>query len=231
MNRALAAAALLSLLAACDEPAPRKPPPPAPSHMPPAVAAEAVGAGREALAPIEWREKRQAFFYKGQPLKTARLWTFDGSTDGFVLSGGTTTPLEDGGARLQNDLFDPVLLSPKALALDGSRYPLVLVRLTRAKASLTPGWDGTLFYATAGHGMSQNFSASPALGGDPQVGETRILVYDMAHPTRGGADWSTSLIDQIRIDTDDQPGGEFVLRQVAIAENPDPAGLPPKPEP
>jgi len=30
-------------------------------------------------------------------------------------------------------------------------------------------------------------------------------------------DWNASLIDCIRIDTDDGPGGRFLLRQVAIA--------------
>nr|MEA2799634.1 hypothetical protein [Phenylobacterium sp.] len=43
----------------------------------------------------------------------------------------------------------------------------------------------------------------------------------------GGPDWTQSNIDQIRFDVEDKPGGAFVIRQVAIAENPDPAALGP----
>ena len=58
-----------------------------------------------------------------------------------------------------------------------------------------------------------------------------ILAYDMAHPRFGGDDWTKSLIDQIRLDTDDGAGSRFRLREIAIVENPDPDVLkaPPRP--
>ena len=57
-------------------------------------------------------------------------------------------------------------------------------------------------------------------GADPGVNETVVLVYDMANPKRGGDDWTNSLIDQIRLDTDDAGGGAFTVHQVAVTENP-----------
>ena len=62
-------------------------------------------------------------------------------------------------------------------------------------------------------------------GEDPAVNETTILVYDMANLKKGGQDWIHSVIDQVRFDFEDQPGGEFLVRQVAIANNPDPAAI------
>ena len=49
----------------------------------------------------------------------------------------------------------------------------------------------------------------------------------MSRQANGGPDWINSTIDQIRVDVEDKPGGAFVIRQVAIAENPDPAALAP----
>jgi hypothetical protein len=72
--------------------------------------------------------------------------------------------------------------------------------------------------------------AAPVQGADPAVNETAILVYDMTHLKKGGADWTQSIIQQIRMDFEDQAGGEFLVRQVAIVRNPNPAALsaPPK---
>jgi hypothetical protein len=43
----------------------------------------------------------------------------------------------------------------------------------------------------------------------------------------GAPDWTQSTIDQIRFDIEDKVGGAFVIRQIAIAENPNPASLTP----
>jgi hypothetical protein len=46
------------------------------------------------------------------------------------------------------------------------------------------------------------------------------MVFDMHRLAAGGDDWKTSKIDQVRLDLDDGPGGAFVIRQVAIAQDP-----------
>jgi len=49
----------------------------------------------------------------------------------------------------------------------------------------------------------------------------------MSRQASGGPDWAQSTIDQIRLDLEDRAGGGFLIRQIAIAESPDPAALGP----
>lgn len=212
----LLALVLLLALAACDQPAPRtmkRAPVPQPS-----LPVDKPVAPTTRVQPISWDSASETFRLGATPLKSVRMWTFDGASDGFVLTGGLTGLAQNAGLRLSNQASDPALRSPSGLEINGARGSLVLVRLTRKQASLA--WDGTLYYSTASHGESQAFFAKPVMGGSPTVNETLILAYDMAHPTGGGDDWTTSLISQIRLDTDDTPGGAFVIRQIAVTENP-----------
>ena len=91
----------------------------------------------------------------------------------------------------------------------------------------------SLYWMTPQHPEQDAFHTKPFLGEAPALNETVILAYDMANPLKGGDDWTRSLIDQIRLDTDDGAGSRFRLREIAIVENPDPAVLkaPPRPEP
>ena len=212
-------------LAACDEPRPRelrqnpRPQPAADEGLPPAVlsAENAV----ERAGPFAWDAEAQTFTWQGQPLRAGRVWTFDGSTDGFVMSGGELLPAETDGLRVAARAFDSAIRSPSGLELDGSRYSQVLVRLTRLRDA--EHWDGALHYSTPAHGESAEFMTKPPADAEPKVNETVVLAYDLANPRRGGADWTTSLIDQIRIDLDDSEGGEFLIHQIAVTEAP-PAG-------
>ena len=152
----------------------------------------------------------------GVVLKSAKLWTFDGSTDGFTAVGSRLAPAAGQGLSIR--IADPTLRSPKALDVPGARFPLVLVRLTR----VAPGaaWDGALYYTTAAHGEAPAYLGKPVSGDDPKVNETTTLVYDMRRQANGGPDWTASIIDQIRLDIEDRPGGGFVIQQVAIAAAP-----------
>ena len=220
---------LILALAACDKPAPRTmklapvPQPSLPVEKPIAPSTRAQ--------PITWDATEEVFRLGTTPLKSVRMWTFDGASDGFVLAGGITGLAQKAGLRVTNQTPDPALRSPSNLEINGARGSLVLVRLTRKQAS--PAWDGSLYYTTATHGEGQGFFAKPVMGGSPAVNETLILAYDMAHPMGGGDDWTTSLISQIRLDTDDSPGGAFVIRQIAVTENPgrEALGLKPAPKP
>lgn len=204
----LAAAALT--LTACEQPAP---------WARAATAPESAQAARnERPQAVAWNEEAGRFEIGGAPLKAGRLWTFDGSTEGFVLAGGEVLPAAPVGLEVRNAGADAALRSPRGLALEGGRYSLVLVRLTRTR----PGadWDGTMFYTTPAHGEAGEFQAKPVAGANPAVNETVVLVYDMARLKKGGDDWTNSLIDQIRLDTDDRAGGGFLVHQVAVTENP-----------
>lgn len=202
-------------LGACDNPSPayvRKHDPAAAAAADAAKAA-ASGPKRERPGPAVWSEARRAFAYNGQPVRAARLFDFDGSTDGFTGVGAEVTPASPFGARVTDFTPDPILRSGQGLAVDGARNTLVLVRLTRTK----PGglWSGALFYTTPGHAEAEAFRALPTDRRDIGVNETVTLVYDLA-ASPAAADWTTSQIDQIRLDLDDATGGEFILRQVAI---------------
>jgi hypothetical protein len=179
--------------------------------------------GQERPAPVAWNGASGGFELAGKPLRTVKLWTFDGSTEGFTAPKSEVLPAEGPGLHVR--LRGPILRSPRGLAVDGSVYSLVLVRLTRLKAG--GGWDGALYYATPLHGESAQFVGKPLQGADPAVGETTVLIYDMRHLAAGGGDWKTAEIDQIRLDLEDRPGGEFLIHQVAIAERADLSGAPP----
>lgn len=203
----LAAAALL---ASCSRPADQAKTPATP--IPP---------GPERAGPISWNASTGGFETGGKPLRTAKLWTFDGSTEGFTALGSRITPAPGQGIAVT--IADPTIRSPRGLNVPGGQYPLVLVRLTRTAPAAA--WDGALYYSTASHPETANFLGKPLSGADPHVGETTTLVYDMSRQAVGAPDWTQSTIDQIRFDVEDRPGGSFVIHQIAIAESPDPAAL------
>lgn len=208
LGSAIALAALVTLLAGCHRPTMKAQAPAGPTAP-------------DRPGPAQWNAATGAFTLNGKPVTAVKLWTFDGSTDGFTTMASKISPATTQGATLT--VVDPILRSPKGLNVPGGRYNLVLIRLTR----LAPGafWDGALHYTTAAHGEDAGYFGKPVAGADPKVGETTTLVYDMAHQKRGGPDWMTSTIDEIRLDIEDKPGGIFVIRQVAIAEDPDPDAM------
>ena len=205
-------AAAAALLASCHRPVDQAKAP-APGA---AVATERAG-------PVRWNATTGGFELNGKPLKTAKLWTFDGSTDGFTAVGSKILPAP--GQGLAVSVADPTLRSPKGLNVPGAQYALVLVRLTRTAPAAS--WDGGLYYSTPAHGEAISFLGKPLSGAKPALGETTTLVYDMSRQAMGAPDWTQSMIDQIRLDIEDKPGGGFIIRQVAIAEAPDSAALAP----
>ena len=209
-------AAAAALLASCDRPIDQARAP-----------AAAVPVGQERAGPVHWNPTSGGFELNGKPLKTAKLWTFDGSTEGFTAMGSRISPASGQGIAVA--IVDPTIRSPKGLNVPGAQYPLVLVRLTRTAPGVL--WDGALYYSTGAHGESINFFGKPLSGANPGPGETTTLVYDMSRQAAGAPDWTQSTIDQIRLDIEDKAGGAFVIRQIAIAEDSDPAALAPSPAP
>ena len=204
-----------ALLASCSRPADQAKAPATP--IPP---------GPERAGPYAWNASTGGFETAGKPLRTVKLWTFDGSTDGFTAVGSKIFPAAGQGIAVT--IVDPTIRSLKGLQAPGGQYSLVLVRLTRT----APGaaWDGALYYSTAAHPEAIKYLGKPISGANPAMGETTTLVYDMSRQAIGAPDWMTSTIDQLRFDIEDKPGGAFVIRQVAIAENPNPAAVGPAAE-
>jgi hypothetical protein len=205
-------AVVAAVLASCHRPAGKD-----------RAAAVPVAAGPERASPVHWNATTGGFEFNGRAIKTVKLWTFDGSTDGFTAVGSKITPAAGQGIAVA--IADPTIRSPKGLNVPGAQYPVVLVRLTRTAAA--SAWDGALYYSTAAHGETINYLGKPTSGADPHVGETTTLVYDMSHQALGEPDWMRSTIDQIRFDLEDKAGGAFVIRQIAIAEPLDPTAFAP----
>jgi len=218
MKAALTLSASLAaalLLAGCDKPAQEK------AGKTDAAAPAASSAKKRPVRgaePIQWDDAQKTFVMGGQALETAKLWTFETATEGFVGAGSTLSVAPDGGLKVVGAIFDPIVRSPKGLDIDGSKYNTVLVRLSRVKE--TARWDGTIFWATGAHAESASYMVGPVRGADPAVGETTTMVYDMSKPLKGGDDWVTSTINSLRLDLDDDIGGEFVIHQVAIVNVP-----------
>lgn len=212
-NSTLPLAALLAgvlTLSACDRPAPTV-----------QKAAEAPAAKvrpARTAEPISWDPAGKAFVLNGQALKPVALWTFEAGTDGFEGAGATLSARPGGGMDVKGDLFDSIIRFPKGQSINGAEANTVLVRVTRNQD--TARWDGALFWTTAQHGEAAAFANKPVRGADPAVGETTVMVYDMAKPRKGGDDWVKSVITGLRLDLDDDAGGAFTLHQVAIVNIP-----------
>jgi hypothetical protein len=218
--RAFATALLCLTVASCDDPAPRTlkiAPVPRPSAMPVGGLARPAPPS-EVFGPFTWDSQKTAFVFQGRALRMEKLWTFDGSSEGFVVSAGESTLGRPAGLVIQETKPGVILRSPAGLNIPGATRSLILVRLSR----LAPGgpWDGTVYYSTADHGETQNFFRRPVSGDDPAINQTQTLVYDMHTLTVGGDDWRDSVIDQIRLDLDARPGGAIIIHQAAIAADP-----------
>lgn len=206
----------LLALSACDQP---KPTPKAAAEAPPAKVRPA-----RSPEPIAWDPAQKAFVLDGKPVKAAALWTFETGTDGFQGAGSTLAARPGGGLDVTADLFDPIVRFPKDLSVKGADANTVLVRITRNRD--TERWDGSLFWTTAAHGEAAGFATKPIRGADPAVGETTVMVYDLAQPKKGGDDWTKSVITGVRLDLDDSAGGAFTIHQVAIVNLPGGAAPP-----
>ncbi len=219
MRAVLIAVCLAAALAACE----RRPE--QSQAAPAAVQAPAPDYPYERVQAITWDDAAGGFAFEGQLLAAGRLWRFDDGPQGFYGQGAAVSFSPLAGTRVTNTVHDALIRTPDGLALDGSRFNLLLIRLGREADG--PPWDGSVHWITEAHGEHDDFHAKPFMGAAPALNETVILAYDMAHPVRGGADWVTSMIRQIRLDTDDGAGGRFILRQMALVENPAPARLRP----
>ncbi|MBH3342440.1 phage tail protein [Pseudomonas parafulva] len=139
------------------------------------------------------------------------LWHFDGALDGWYCQGANIT-LGAGFVTISSTGNDPQLISAAGLAIEGSGYTRIRVAITRRGGS---GWDGQLFYSTKDHGFAGSYRkviANPALA----VGASTILEWDMANLTSGGTDWTSSVIDRVRIDFGSMASDVFEVDWIAI---------------
>lgn len=127
---------------------------------------------------------------------TIQQWDFRNTLEGFTVANGTLTQNADSVMLASNG--DVMLRSP-TIAIDGSRYDKVRVKIKRLAGT---SWQGQVYFVssanTAGgatHGESGLHMATIAT--DPtKLNEWVIVEWDMA----SAGDWSVSTISRLRFD-------------------------------
>ncbi len=181
-----------------------------------------TGPVTERVGPVTWNETTRTFEFQGKALVAARQWIFNAEPNEFMVTSAATGPADGAGLAVTENRADVILHTAAGLDLDGGKYPLLVLRLTRVKAGDL--WDGSVHYTTVKHAETEAYLAKAPKDANPGLNETVTIVYDMHKLRRGGDDWKSSKIDQIRLDLDDAPGGAFIIHQIALAERP--AGYP-----
>lgn len=138
----------------------------------------------------------------------------DGTLNGFAANNATLTG-GSGGLRVVPTSGDPYI-SRTGLSIQGSRFTRVLIELTRTAPTLG-AWDGTLYWATSGHGWNGSYRAL-AVQGEPAINATTTLVFDMPNAVSGASDWTSSTITGLRFDTDNAVavGREVTIRSIRV---------------
>jgi hypothetical protein len=139
------------------------------------------------------------------------VWDFQNTLDGWSVAGATAS-VGSNYVTLTSSGIDPTFRSPAALGLAGATHNKVRARVMRTAGS---GWDGKVFYVTAGHGESGSFNKT--VTPDPTVLNQWVTIeWDMEALTAGGTDWTTSTITQIRVDLGATAADVFRIDWVAV---------------
>ncbi len=146
----------------------------------------------------------------GVAFEPAISWNFDATVEGWNV-GGATGSIVRGALRVVSTGTDPIISSPTALSVNGAVNTLIRARVRRLAGT---GWQGQVYYSTAGHGWTEGFRK--IIPDTTVLNEWRVLEWDMAALTTGGNDWITSTIDTIRIDLGTTASDQFDVDWIAI---------------
>jgi hypothetical protein len=136
-------------------------------------------------------------------------WDFSNSSEGWTFSQITAAPGTTAIA-LQATGPDPLARSP-VISVPGGVYDKVRMRVRRDTGT---GWDGILFYTTAGHGESASFYK--AIPDTTIAGQYVILEWDMTALNAGTTDWISNTITGIRVDLGNSAADKFTVDWISI---------------
>ena len=142
------------------------------------------------------------------------IWNFDTAVEGWTSANSTLSIPTPGVLRQTSTNGDPSI-QRAGLSIDGSLYTKIRASITRRAGTVATDWDGQLFYATSGHGVTSSFRKTvpnPNLA----VGSSAVIEWDMAALTAGGTDWTTSTITAIRLDIGLSNAGVFDIDWIAV---------------
>lgn len=109
---------------------------------------------------------------------------------------------------------DPILSSP-VLAIAGTDYRIVRAKIKRVAGT---AWQGTCYYSTASHGVSENYTNTIAENtGVATVDGYKVYEWNMAALTAGGTDWTSNTITAIRLDLGSSVADVFDVSWIAIS--------------
>lgn len=145
-----------------------------------------------------------------QPVMT---WEFRSSLDGWGTTNITATQNADS-VSLAATTADPNF-TRTGLSINGGLASKVRVRLRRTAGS---GWDGKLYYGTAGHGYSESYHKRIDTDPTTNVGEWVVVEWDMEALTAGGTDWVSSTITSLRFDLGAATGSNFEIDWISIGK-------------
>lgn len=141
-----------------------------------------------------------------------RAWNFQDTTEGCVAQFANLAVNPNSvqlGSIAGNS--NPILFTNGSLGISGANFTKVRARLRRLGGA---GWQGTVYYTTDGHGISEGYTKTVP---DPAPGGQWVVVeWDMAALTSGGADWTTSTIQQLRFDLGNSDGDAFEIDWLAV---------------
>ena len=140
---------------------------------------------------------------------SAVAFNFDGALDGWLAAGATAT-VEGSVVRLSATANDPTF-SRSGISVVGATATSVRARIKRVSGT---GWDGTVYYGTAGHGIVSGYRKT--VSSSPVSNEWMVVEWDMSDLTAGGSDWVASTITSIRLDLGVTSADVFDIDWIAV---------------
>lgn len=175
-----------------------------------------AGANMELQLALDGSGGNLALFNTPKGFQPAVIWGFNGSADSWTATNASISTAASTYAAVTASATDPQIKSPSGLSVDGSEHTLIRARIRRTAGS---GWDGRAFYDNGTHGMTASYYVDVA---DTTVTDEWVIVeWDMSSIEGGGAtdDWTTSTIDQIRLDLGSTASDDFDIDWIAIGKD------------
>jgi hypothetical protein len=145
----------------------------------------------------------------GSEFQATRAWNFSGTADGWAVVSGCTLTANTNSITVSSSGADPIIAAT-SLSIAGSLNTKVRARVRRIAGA---GWDGTLFYSTAGHGWSSSYMKNI---GAPAGSGWVVLEWDMASLTAGGTDWISNTVTGLRLDLGSTAADQFEIDWIAV---------------
>jgi hypothetical protein len=140
-------------------------------------------------------------------------YSFNTGVEGWTAGSGAVSAT-GGIMTFTQTANDPILNSP-AVSFSGSTGRFINIYIRKASTTPFATWDGSVYYQTSGHGISESFTkkfAQPIWTGDYQT-----ISLDMSVLNNGGSDWTNSTITQIRFDFSAIAGDSLFIDTIYIS--------------